>query len=68
MDAPFAWNPDVRLSNLKIGYVKGEFELGAAGARGAAGATGAASSARATVVAVEALAACLFVFVTVPVT
>ncbi len=47
VDAPFLWNPDVRLSNLKIGYVKSEFESGAtgegatgAGARGATGAGG----------------------------
>ena len=27
VDAPFAWNPDVPLSKLKIGYIKTEFEL-----------------------------------------
>jgi Asp-tRNA(Asn)/Glu-tRNA(Gln) amidotransferase A subunit family amidase len=26
VDAPFAWNPDLPLSKLKIGYVKAEFE------------------------------------------
>ena len=26
VDAPFAWNPDVPLGSLRIGYVKGEFE------------------------------------------
>jgi Asp-tRNA(Asn)/Glu-tRNA(Gln) amidotransferase A subunit family amidase len=26
VDAPFAWNPDVPLATLKIGYVKGDFE------------------------------------------
>ena len=25
VDAPFAWNPDVPLSSLKIGYVESEF-------------------------------------------
>ena len=30
VDAPFAWSPDVPLSKLKIGYVKAEFEPGAA--------------------------------------
>jgi Asp-tRNA(Asn)/Glu-tRNA(Gln) amidotransferase A subunit family amidase len=26
VDAPFAWNPDIPLSKLRIGYVKAEFE------------------------------------------
>jgi Asp-tRNA(Asn)/Glu-tRNA(Gln) amidotransferase A subunit family amidase len=26
VDAPFAWNPDVPLSKLRIGYIKAEFE------------------------------------------
>ena len=26
VDAPFAWNPDLPLSKLKIGYIKSEFE------------------------------------------
>jgi Asp-tRNA(Asn)/Glu-tRNA(Gln) amidotransferase A subunit family amidase len=39
VDAPFAWNPDVPLSKLKIGYIKSEFELAppAAGRGDAAG-------------------------------
>jgi Asp-tRNA(Asn)/Glu-tRNA(Gln) amidotransferase A subunit family amidase len=32
VDAPFAWNPDLPLSRLKIGYIKSEFELPAPGA------------------------------------
>lgn len=36
VDAPFAWNPDVPLSKLRIGYIKAEFEAQAAG-RGARG-------------------------------
>ena len=31
VDAPFAWNPDVPLGALKIGYIKGDFETDAAG-------------------------------------
>jgi Asp-tRNA(Asn)/Glu-tRNA(Gln) amidotransferase A subunit family amidase len=27
VDAPFAWNPDLPLAKLRIGYVKNEFEL-----------------------------------------
>ena len=26
VDAPFAWNPDVPLGSLKIGYLPGDFE------------------------------------------
>jgi Asp-tRNA(Asn)/Glu-tRNA(Gln) amidotransferase A subunit family amidase len=26
VDAPFAWNPDVPLASIRVGYVKGEFE------------------------------------------
>ena len=26
VDAPFAWNPDLPLAKLKIGYIKSEFE------------------------------------------
>jgi Asp-tRNA(Asn)/Glu-tRNA(Gln) amidotransferase A subunit family amidase len=41
VDAPFAWNPDVPLSKLRIGYVPAEFELAPPGrgdaGRGAAG-------------------------------
>jgi Asp-tRNA(Asn)/Glu-tRNA(Gln) amidotransferase A subunit family amidase len=53
VDAPFAWNPDMPLSKLRIGYVKAEFEpppadregrgeagTGGAGAAGEAGARG----------------------------
>ncbi|MBA2301573.1 MAG: amidase, partial [Acidobacteria bacterium] len=32
VDAPFAWNPDVPLAKLRIGYVKTEFEAQPAGA------------------------------------
>jgi Asp-tRNA(Asn)/Glu-tRNA(Gln) amidotransferase A subunit family amidase len=28
VDAPFAWNPDVPLSKLRVGYLKGDFEDG----------------------------------------
>jgi len=35
VDAPFAWNPEVPLSKLRIGYIQPEFELNAAGGRGA---------------------------------
>ena len=34
IDAPFAWNPDVPLGKLKIGYVKSEFEPRADTGRG----------------------------------
>ena len=37
VDAPFAWNPDVPLSKLRMGYVKAEFEGPAADGRGARG-------------------------------
>jgi Asp-tRNA(Asn)/Glu-tRNA(Gln) amidotransferase A subunit family amidase len=38
VDAPFAWNPDVPLSSLKIGYVAAEFEpQTGAGGRGGGG-------------------------------
>jgi Asp-tRNA(Asn)/Glu-tRNA(Gln) amidotransferase A subunit family amidase len=41
VDAPFAWNPDVPLSSLKIGYIAKEFEASAAnpggGGRGGGG-------------------------------
>ena len=38
VDAPFAWNPDVPLSKLRIGYIKTEFEAAAGGrGRGEAG-------------------------------
>ena len=47
VDAPFAWNPDLPLSQLKIGYIKAEFEPGAddagrggRGGRGEAGGRG----------------------------
>ena len=40
VDAPFAWNPDVPLSKLRIGYVKNEFDPPPAG-RGDAGTRGA---------------------------
>ena len=30
VDAPFAWNPEVPLAKLKIGYIKSEFEMPAA--------------------------------------
>jgi Asp-tRNA(Asn)/Glu-tRNA(Gln) amidotransferase A subunit family amidase len=39
VDAPFAWNPDVPLSKLRIGYVRNEFDPPPAG-RGATGARG----------------------------
>jgi Asp-tRNA(Asn)/Glu-tRNA(Gln) amidotransferase A subunit family amidase len=34
VDAPFAWNPDLPLSKLKIGYIKAEFEPQEEGGRG----------------------------------
>lgn len=37
VDAPFAWNADVPLSKLRIGYVKAEFEPPADGGRGRGG-------------------------------
>jgi Asp-tRNA(Asn)/Glu-tRNA(Gln) amidotransferase A subunit family amidase len=37
VDAPFAWNPDVPLSKLRIGYVKNEFDPPPAGRGGAGG-------------------------------
>ena len=42
VDAPFAWNPDVPLSKLRIGYVKSEFDppQTGRGGRGEAGARG----------------------------
>jgi Asp-tRNA(Asn)/Glu-tRNA(Gln) amidotransferase A subunit family amidase len=40
VDAPFAWNPDVPLSKLRIGYIKAEFEPQAAGRGGRGGAPG----------------------------
>ena len=47
VDAPFAWNPNVPLSKLRIGYVRTEFDpprMGAAGQRtGAPGTPGAAA-------------------------
>ena len=42
VDAPFAWNPDVPLAKLKIGYIKTEFEPPAADGRGGRGEGGAA--------------------------
>ena len=45
VDAPFAWNPDVPLSTLHIGYIKSEFEPNAqAGGRGFGGGRGVALS------------------------
>ena len=38
VDAPFAWNPDVPLAKLRIGYVKSEFEAPPPGRGDAAGA------------------------------
>ena len=43
VDAPFAWNPDVPLSKLKIGYIKSEFEAPPADGRGGRGDGGAAA-------------------------
>jgi Asp-tRNA(Asn)/Glu-tRNA(Gln) amidotransferase A subunit family amidase len=43
VDAPFAWNPDVPLSKLKIGYIKSEFEAPPADGRGGRGDAGAAA-------------------------
>ncbi len=40
VDAPFAWNPDVPLSKLRIGYIKSEFEAPAADGRGGRGDAG----------------------------
>ena len=41
VDAPFAWNPDVPLSQLRIGYIKQDFELPPPGTgRGGAAAPG----------------------------
>jgi Asp-tRNA(Asn)/Glu-tRNA(Gln) amidotransferase A subunit family amidase len=42
VDAPFAWNPDVPLARLRIGYIKAEFEMtaGRGGAPGGAGGRG----------------------------
>jgi Asp-tRNA(Asn)/Glu-tRNA(Gln) amidotransferase A subunit family amidase len=37
VDAPFAWNPDLPLAKLKIGYLKSEFEPPAEGAGRGAG-------------------------------
>jgi Asp-tRNA(Asn)/Glu-tRNA(Gln) amidotransferase A subunit family amidase len=37
VDAPFAWNPDLPLSKLKIGYIKAEFESQADTGRGGRG-------------------------------
>ena len=37
VDAPFAWNPDVPLAKLKIGYIKSEFEPPSAEGRGGRG-------------------------------
>jgi Asp-tRNA(Asn)/Glu-tRNA(Gln) amidotransferase A subunit family amidase len=34
VDAPFAWNPDLPLAKLKIGYIKAEFEPSANGRGG----------------------------------
>ena len=34
VDAPFAWNPDVPLSKLRIGYIKAEFEASTASPQG----------------------------------
>lgn len=34
VDAPFAWNPDIALSKLRIGYVKSEFDPPQAGEGG----------------------------------
>ncbi|MEP6914515.1 MAG: amidase [Acidobacteriota bacterium] len=45
-DAPFAWNPDVPLSQLRIGYVKAEFDPPPSG-RGGPAAAGAAGAGRA---------------------
>lgn len=48
VDAPFAWNPDVPLSKLRIGYIKSEFELSAGrGREGAPAAAGAEAGGRA---------------------
>ena len=42
VDAPFAWNPDVPLSKLRIGYIKSEFEANPqAAGRGFGGGRGA---------------------------
>jgi len=44
VDAPFAWNPDVPLSRLKIGYITAEFDASATppgGGRGFGGGRGA---------------------------
>jgi Asp-tRNA(Asn)/Glu-tRNA(Gln) amidotransferase A subunit family amidase len=35
-DAPFAWNPDVPLSKLRIGFIQRDFELQPPGGRGGA--------------------------------
>jgi Asp-tRNA(Asn)/Glu-tRNA(Gln) amidotransferase A subunit family amidase len=37
VDAPFAWNPKVPLSKLRIGYIPGEFELAQPGRGGEGG-------------------------------
>lgn len=37
VDAPFAWNPDLPLARLKIGYIKAEFEPSAGGRGGGRG-------------------------------
>jgi Asp-tRNA(Asn)/Glu-tRNA(Gln) amidotransferase A subunit family amidase len=42
VDAPFAWNPDVPLAKLKIGYIKTEFEAPPVDGRGARGEGGGA--------------------------
>ncbi len=51
VDAPFAWNPDVPLAKLKIGYIKTEFEappVDGRGGRGEARRRGARRAAAAT--------------------
>jgi Asp-tRNA(Asn)/Glu-tRNA(Gln) amidotransferase A subunit family amidase len=40
VDAPFAWNPDVPLAKLRIGYIKSEFEPAPAGRGGRGAGTG----------------------------
>ena len=46
VDAPFAWNPDVPLSKLRIGYVKNEFDAAAADGAAGRGARRAGAAAR----------------------
>jgi len=46
VDAPFAWNPDLPLAKLKIGYIKAEFEPPSAEGRGGRGEGGARGEGR----------------------